>query len=582
MSIKQTTARVGLCGKTTNMGKLGAAIPFFFDYVKFCICVLAVCFVLLDLYLLVRIGSGTQTCRFGEQHGAVPAGFVRCGGRWKFFLSKGNDIQRGVDTLERVLFAACFCAMLAVRVFYTVRFAWLEVTLDRRTIDITDFTVLVTGLPKDASEQQVRDFFERQAAVRSGDAAVRVKVEAVNLVFTDYDRLRQTDVELKKMLKQYRSSYMRREQHELDSEKEQFKAKAYEALQAAEKDFPEDSKQRRIEKFTGVAFVSFETEEMAEAVQEQFKMRWLPALCSRYLGSVPDCVARRDPVHQAAGVGAKLYTDRADPPNDVIWENLGASNLPLLYRKMLSLLGLVLVFGVSLGTLVLLKLWQSKTQGSFWVSLLISIVIKISNSIFSFLNQFLVKVDKCATHTMHQAVVAWRGSLLVFLNSAIQLVLLNLVVSGKSMREDMWGDAGLANDLWFLVIFSILDALTSFFPFSYLLQLAKRWYALSVSIPGDLEQREANKLFEAANFEYSVRVSKYSKLLMIVLFTNSILPISSLISILYLGIFYWADKIFLLRFARIPQYCTFLLGNEMLKFFDVVLISYTVTCCHKR
>ena len=564
------------------MGKLGAAIPFFFDYVKFCICVLCASFVLLDLYLLVRIGSGTQTCLFGAPAGPAPAGFVRCGARWKFHLSKGNDIQRGVDPLERALFAACFFAMLAVRVFYSVRFAWLEVALDRRTIDITDFTVLVTGLPSDASEPQVRDFFERQAAVRSGESQVRVKVEAVNPVFTAYEELRQKDVRLKKLLKQYRASYMRREEHELETEKEGFRTQAREALELAEKDFPEDSRQRRIEKFTGVAFVSFETEEMAEAVQAQFKMRWLPALCARYLGSVPDCVARRDPARQTPGLGAKLYADRADPPNDVIWENLGAANLPLLYRKALSLLGLVLVFGVSLGSLVLLKLWQSKTEGSFWVSLLISVAIKVSNSVFSFLNQFLVKVDKCTTHTMHQAVVAWRGSLLVFLNSAIQLVLLNYLVSGKKMREDMWGDAGLANDLWFLVIFSILDAFTSFLPFSYLLQLFRRWRALSASGSGDLEQKEANKLFEAAQFEYSVRVSKYSKLLMIVLFTNSILPISSLICIIYLGVFYWADKIFLLRFARIPQYCTFLLGSEMLKFFDVVLISYTVRCGNSR
>jgi hypothetical protein len=146
----------------------------------------------------------------------------------------------------------------------------------------------------------------------------------------------------------------------------------------------------------------------------------------------------------------------------------------------------------------------------------------------------------------------------------------------------MWGDSGLANDLWFLVIFSILDAVTSFIPFGYLWQLAKRWHAQTVSVPGDLEQKEANKLFEAAEFQYSVRVSKYSKLLMIVAFTNSILPIASLISIFYLILFYWADKIFLLRVARIPQYCTFLLGSEMLKFFDMVLISYAVRCSHHR
>jgi hypothetical protein len=393
------------------MGKLGAAIPFFFDYAKFCMVVLVVCFGLFDLYLLVRIGGGTKTCRYGEDQAAPGAGFVRCGGRWKFYLSKGNDIQRGVDTLERVLFAACFFAMLGVRIFYTVRFLWLEVTLDRRTIDITDFTVAVSGLPREASEQQVRDFFEKEAAVKRGGRAVRVKVEAVNQVFTDYDGFRQMDVGLKKLLKQYRASYMRREQHELETEKERFRAQAYAALEAADKDFPEDGKQRRLEKFTGIAFVSFETEEMAEAVQAQFKMSWLPALCARYLGSVPDCVARRGAERQASGIGAKLFADRADPPNDVIWENLGASNLPLLYRKAISLVGLVLVFGVSLGSLILLKLWQSRTQGSFWVSLLISIAIKISGSVFSFVNQFLVKVDKCPTHTVHQAVVAWRGSL---------------------------------------------------------------------------------------------------------------------------------------------------------------------------
>ena len=145
----------------------------------------------------------------------------------------------------------------------------------------------------------------------------------------------------------------------------------------------------------------------------------------------------------------------------------------------------------------------------------------------------------------------------------------------------MWGDSGLANDLWFLLVFSVLDVLTALMPVDFLLKIAKKKYALRSGL-ALYEQNEANKLFESAEFQYSVRVSKYSKLLMVVLFINSIFPFSSIVGIAYLGLFYWADKIFLLRVAKVPQYCTSLFGNEMLKFFDMVLISYAVRCSHHR
>ena len=69
---------------------------------------------------------------------------------------------------------------------------------------------------------------------------------------------------------------------------------------------------------------------------------------------------------------------------------------------------------------------------------------------------------------------------------------------------------------------------------------------------------------------------------MIVLFITSIFPASSIVGAIYLGLFYWADKLFLLRVAKVPPYCTSLFGNEMLKFFDVVLISYTVRWSDSR
>lgn len=156
---------------------------------------------------------------------------------------------------------------------------------------------------------------------------------------------------------------------------------------------------------------------------------------------------------------------------------------------------------------------------------------------------------------------------------------LNVIISGDKVKDEMWGEIGLGNDLWVLLIFLFVDGITSFLPFGYLWKRYKRYRAEKT---GDLTQKEANELFEGAEFLYANRISKYSKLLIITSFVISIFPLAPLVGGLYILFFYWIDKVFLLRLANIPKYCTVQLGNEMLRFLDVVLIAYAVVSTHSR
>ena len=139
----------------------------------------------------------------------------------------------------------------------------------------------------------------------------------------------------------------------------------------------------------------------------------------------------------------------------------------------------------------------------------------------------------------------------------------------------MWSNQGLGNDLWYMVILTILDPLTSLFDFSYFYKLFKRW-RLTNDPTMLYTQKEMNQIFEGPEFNISSRVSKYCKTMMLALFIIPLFPLSALFSIFCTLAFIWIDKIFLLRWARLPDYCSVELGLALLKFFDVILIIYAV------
>ena len=173
---------------------------------------------------------------------------------------------------------------------------------------------------------------------------------------------------------------------------------------------------------------------------------------------------------------------------------------------------------------------------------------------------------------------------MTFLNTAVQLVLLNLIIWKSELPFNLWKDNGLANDLWFLLLLSILDILGSLLKPDYLKKLwDRRKLEKGEGRHGNFRpnQIQVNQIYEGFDFCFEERLSKYCKLLLITLFISCLFPLSPLISVIYLLIFYWLDKLSLLRLCRVPNFCTSQIGHSMLRFFDLALVVYTVISSDK-
>ena len=150
----------------------------------------------------------------------------------------------------------------------------------------------------------------------------------------------------------------------------------------------------------------------------------------------------------------------------------------------------------------------------------------------------------------------------------------------------MWTDKGLASDLWFMQVFTIIDPLTSIVNLALIKKLLARWRIKADSEGLETQtmtQREANEAFEGPDFVHYSRISKYLKSIMLALFLIHIFPLSSVISLICVGTFYWFDKIYLLRFSKIPEYSSVQLIYSVLNYFEFILVISAVSCTtHRR
>lgn len=167
---------------------------------------------------------------------------------------------------------------------------------------------------------------------------------------------------------------------------------------------------------------------------------------------------------------------------------------------------------------------------------------------------------------------------MTFFNTVLQLVGVNILVWRSKLGSKLWAKDGLANDLWFFQVLAILDLIGETVKPKYLIKVFQRWYVKRKTKSEDeldMMQKDANELFENFDFSFDERLSKYCKMLLICFFICSMFPMAPIISVVYMMIFYWADKLFLIRFAKVPSFCTGHIGHSMLRFFDFALAVYT-------
>jgi Cytosolic domain of 10TM putative phosphate transporter len=572
-----------------NFVKIGFAVPLYFDFAKLLMFIGVGMFVLMGIYQIIIYGSSDE-CRYTIENSN------QCGSKWLFVLSRANtEFSIVYSVTNHLLFVISVIFLYAIRFYYSYRFTKKTVSADQRFIDITDYTIKVTNLPLDCTKQEVVEFFSQFSMRREDGSDVKLQVAAVNFVYHNYKELTEADNELTKTLKQYREEFLGHDKAKLQVLRTQFDHLRRKTIDLVVERFTQQGdiiegllkkkhKQilefaRKNQNFSGVAYISLETEEMAGYVEANLKISNIPKWALKNLGYVPLWM------YQLPGgkrhlfrSGMYVHIDKAQPPQDVIWENMGPQSMSPLVRKGINILASLIIMAFCFLIFWWLKTVQQNTRGNFWMSLLFTLIIKALNKLVVATYKLLVKLEKIDSLTLEYVASTSRLAIITFTNSVIMLIVLNLIVAGSvsELRSQLLGDSGLAKDLFFMLLFSFVDLIGAFVNFGMFLKLWKRRQMVRMEALCPIDQQQANELFEGFDFIFSDRLTKYCKVVMLLFFIVHFFPITPVLALVYLPVYYWADKYFLLRLATIPKFCTDQLGHSMLRFLDFAFIIYTV------
>lgn len=572
---------------TTGMAPLGFAVPFFFRYIKFCMLQMGLLFILYSMYAMSTY-VGDNYCNFFSK--SVPKRET-CGQAWNIYLSQGNgNPSAPADLLERSLFVASFIIMILLRIFYQYKFKSLDEKLDDLTLDITDYTVMVYNLPKTVTSCQLTYYFQQKIRIYDDKKEEKyIKIAAINWVFQDYEIYEKKADELRNLLIDYRrESEIHGKIDDLDKMQHDFNVERDKLTYEVDSIFGITvSTDEENKYFSRVAYVTFEKEDMANAIKDQLALPNTFKTIYRYIGYIPECLLfllsktkRENLLFKDLGDrdNCRVYVEAPHQPEDILWHNMSDKGVNFLIRKILSSLGVILLLGVSFVVLIGLKYWQLSSKASVIVSIALTIAIKIVNAVAMYFNRQFIGFEKIRSHTMLNTELVWRTTIMTFFNTVFQLVLVNILVWKSDLSSKLWAKDGLANDLWYFLVLAILDIIGEIVKPKYMIKIFLRWwFRRKMKSDGQLDmmQKDANELFEQFDFCFDERLAKYCKLLLISFFICSMFPMAPIISVLYMVIFYCADKLFLLRFAKVPSFCTGHIGHSMLRFFDFALAVYS-------
>eukprot|EP00927_Polykrikos_kofoidii_P012888 TRINITY_DN15603_c0_g1_i1.p1 TRINITY_DN15603_c0_g1~~TRINITY_DN15603_c0_g1_i1.p1 ORF type:complete len:1292 (+),score=228.53 TRINITY_DN15603_c0_g1_i1:279-4154(+) len=510
-----------------DLAELGPGVPLFFDFVK-CLGVLMTCVFCVHIPAIV-------------EYGILGASQLDL---WWSFREEGvfSDVARlspgtyGPDGGSSWLASAAFaigCALLfSAAVLYLARQRWITKAVDKRVIGPDDFGLLVGGLPVDATEKELREFFAEHACPGR-------RVNIVQIVFA-------FDVE--------RFAAIMRERKELSAEvsaaavgegcdvQDDARVKAKERLQELNKIIMSARKIQQAIPCMGSCVVVLQSQsDHRDCVRE-----WdtgLMSFCStlRFVGL--NCFAKclyRWPSFRGTHA---LRVARAPTPSDILWANFGvpiANQRSAAAHAALCLCALLLV---SFLCIYFVKMAQRRWPAAMFLAVIMVLTVNI---VIELSVRYLVKRVRNATKTTRDASIMMITTAAMVLNSAVVLLPLH------PTPEDWYRDGGLVHAV------AVLTVVGAFFmPLMVLVNPGKqirkfRAWKVDVEADATLTQAKLNRLFEPREMDMAKAFAKVLRCFLTAAIFVPVLPICAGITALEMIALYWSYKHMLLRDSRRP------------------------------
>lgn len=302
-----------------------------------------------------------------------------------------------------------FLALLVLRIVW-FRFARKkESDLDSELTTPKDYSLMITGLPRDVTEKEIRRTFENYA-LKKGNSLMNKRVYRVNFAYYigDFIKIaREKNESVKFMFKEKRKAF----KDKVLIKQEENKIKKLDKQLKLLKGRYTDLKNRKNELFTGICFITFDSMKDKVAMKEAWKINFLGRASLKYMKCLQRCYKTEN-----ERIRGKAVIVREPPePGDILWENLGTPFSILLKTRLVTFLLVVMLLGLSFGAILGLKYAQisyittiNKGFGRTLLGLVIALMLMIVNAIIGVVIRKISAYEKYITLTEFNSSIAKR------------------------------------------------------------------------------------------------------------------------------------------------------------------------------
>ncbi|CAD8115768.1 unnamed protein product [Paramecium primaurelia] len=493
-------------------------------------------------------------------------------------LSQLSFINKQADNYYKIIQSSILlCSVIIMKISMVLireKQKRVEFAIDKELLSPSDFTAILNHLPKNNyDEKELKHAIEEYC--KEFDPNNNYEVVKINIAY-DISQFIDKGREKLKLEKQLENSNTKNREKIINQIKE---------ISQLQQIIEYEIENGCYRQTTPIAFITFQTKKQLKNLLEQTKLSYWEAL----MIAIKSLIKKKD----SKGFyfkGELIYINRAPEPDDVFWENCGIDQNTQLKRKIISWFVILFLLGLSLCTLYGLNVFQNSFLQSDNNQLLIttmvsfskSLIIAIVEGLIYYFITLLANQERHVTKTYQDTSIAQKLSYVQFVNSCLLLMIINIIGSYNSQVKyepnqlsnlAIQQQGGIADDILYVSgTNAILIPLSLYFNPLYLFKKIRQF---RIERNKDLDQYQANKLFEGPQVQFYDQYSYLCKTTWLTFFFAPLIPISILFGQVGLVSYYWIEKYLLLRRNSKPPFQSSHLDTEMLYLIDLSPILFS-------
>ena len=358
---------------------------------------------------------------------------------------------------------------------------------------------------------------------------------------------------------------------DIESEKEKLEKQLKELLKETE-NLTDDN-------FAGVVFVTFDNIKEQEKFLEPFPKNLIMSIfvSIKNLKYFLCCCFIDKYKRKRFLLKRNISVDKAPEPEDIIFENLQYSSVQRFFRMLLIYFVSFIIIFICFVIILCFNYLQIKLQKGnnenkkafkYTLSLLITLVISVLNSVFQFFLDFLTKKERQISMTNY------------YLSYSVKLTIFTFITSGIiPLISSYYFNSRVNFDLLVTNMFTIFLSNSFLTPITWTMNFEYFFKKLKICLVENkcehYTQKELNNLYELLDMEIATKYSYITKTLLMSFLYMPIFPLSMFFSFLGLIFGYFVEKYNFANMYKRPE----MLNSKICEFYsNYFIINFFMLC----